>query len=78
VLDQIAFTGAGWEHEYFSYRFDTLPHAGLPRAEDHGKPAESREPDAAVLDELFGTNCCGRFPKWARDFLAWWSAPPRP
>jgi len=48
VLDQIAFTGAGWEHEYFSYRFDTLPHAGLPRAEDHGKPAESREPDAAV------------------------------
>jgi hypothetical protein len=63
VLDQIAFTGAGWEHEYFSYRFDTLPHAGLPRAEDHGKPAESREPDAAVLDELYRVELLWRIPK---------------
>ena len=40
--------------EYFSYKFDTLPHPGPPRWETGlQREARSTEPDAKVLEEIY-------------------------
>ena len=59
----VASSGAG-RKEYFSYKFDALPHPGPPRWETGlQREARSTEPDAKVLEEIYTHELLWRIPR---------------